>query len=102
MQAIDCVCGSSICQAKVNHPEPPRLEEDRLSDFMLQRELLGEMSVQFDLREGERTKVVGTPSTHPGMPGRDPLVWDPAAKTKPKPKIAGRAESLRCRGWTRG
>ena len=51
MQAIDCVCGSSICQAKVNHPEPPRLEEDRLSDFMLQRESLGEMSVQFDVRE---------------------------------------------------
>ena len=51
----------------------------------------------------ERTKVREHPKprTHPGMPGWDPLVWDPAAKTKPKPKIAGRAESLRYRGWRR-
>lgn len=46
----DVACGSSICRAKVAHPGA-RLSEDRLADFMLQRESLGEMSVQFDVRE---------------------------------------------------
>ena len=39
------------------------------------------------------------PRTHPGMPGWGPLVWDPAAETEPKPKIAGRDDSLRYGRW---
>ncbi len=51
VQISDVTCGSSICRAKLTHPESPRLAEDRLSDFMLQRDSLAEMSVQFDLRD---------------------------------------------------
>jgi hypothetical protein len=44
-------CGSSLCRAKVQHPEAPRLPEDRLADFMLSRGPLGTMQVQLDTRE---------------------------------------------------
>jgi hypothetical protein len=47
----DVVCGSSMCRASVLHPQSPRLAEDRVTDFMLQRGSLGKMSVQLDLRE---------------------------------------------------
>lgn len=47
----EVACGSSLCRANVIHPQSPRLAEDRLADFMLQRESLGKMSVQLDLRE---------------------------------------------------
>ncbi len=51
VRVSDVACGSSMCRANVIHPRSPRLSEDRLSDFMLQRESLGKMSVQLDLRE---------------------------------------------------
>jgi hypothetical protein len=47
----DVACASSICRAKVTHPDSPRLAEARLADFMLQRDSLASMSVQLDLRE---------------------------------------------------
>jgi hypothetical protein len=40
-----------MCRADVIHPGSPRLAEDRVADFMLQRGPLGKMSVQLDLRE---------------------------------------------------
>lgn len=51
VRVSDVACGSSMCRANVIHPRSPRLSEDRLADFMLQRGPLGEMSVQLDLRE---------------------------------------------------
>lgn len=44
-------CGATLCRAEVSHPGSPRLSENRLADFMLQRESLGAMQVQLDIRE---------------------------------------------------
>ncbi|OQX66720.1 MAG: hypothetical protein B6A08_19075 [Sorangiineae bacterium NIC37A_2] len=56
VQLNDVVCAASVCRVTVSHPGSARLSEERLTNFMLGRGALGEMSVQLDVREdGETT-----------------------------------------------
>jgi hypothetical protein len=53
----DVACGSSICRAKVQHPQSPHLPDARLADFMLQRGPLASMQVNLDTRETGTTTL---------------------------------------------
>jgi len=53
----DVSCGSSICRAKVQHPQSPHLPDARLADFMLQRGPLASMQVNLDTRETGTTTL---------------------------------------------
>lgn len=57
VQLKDVVCGSSVCRVKVSHPGSSRLSEERLTNFMLGRGALGELSVQLDVREDRETTL---------------------------------------------
>ncbi|WP_437895542.1 hypothetical protein [Sorangium sp. So ce124] len=47
----DVVCASSLCRAKLTHPEWPRIPNDKFLQFSLNRGSLGPMEIQLDTRE---------------------------------------------------
>jgi hypothetical protein len=55
--SVEVTCASTICRAKLRHPEWPRIPEDRFVKFTLNRESLGTMEIQLDTR-AERTTTL--------------------------------------------
>ncbi|WP_437544346.1 hypothetical protein WME97_35565 [Sorangium sp. So ce367] len=47
----DVACASSLCRAKLTHPEWPRIPNDKFLQFSLNRGSLGPMEIQLDTRE---------------------------------------------------
>ncbi|WP_437726642.1 hypothetical protein [Sorangium sp. So ce861] len=47
----EVVCSSSICRAKLTHPEWPRIPGDKLVQLSLRRGSLGTMELQMDTRQ---------------------------------------------------
>jgi hypothetical protein len=47
----EVVCSSSLCRAKLTHPEWPRIPSDKFAQFALNRGSLGTMEIQLDTRE---------------------------------------------------
>lgn len=46
----DVVCSSSLCRAKLTHPEWPHIPSDKFVQFTLNRGSLGAMEIQLDTR----------------------------------------------------
>ncbi len=43
-------CASTLCRARLTHPGSPRLPQDKLAMFFMDRESLGSMGIQLDTR----------------------------------------------------
>jgi hypothetical protein len=50
-------CASSLCRARVSHPTWPRIPNDRLVKFAMNRESLGTMEMQLDGSEQGATTL---------------------------------------------